>query len=134
ASDPRIARADVAGPGFINLTLGDEHLAELLGRLAADDRLGIPATQEPRTVVVDYGGPNVAKDLHVGHIRVALIGESLKRLLRHIGHETLGDVHLGDWGAPMGQLIAELEERSPHLPYFDPEATGPFPSEAPVTM
>src|SRR5690606_1513106 len=124
SADPRIATADVAGPGFINLSVGDDVLADRLSDLAGAERLGVAVTPSPRRIIVDYGGPNVAKDLHVGHIRVALIGECLKRLLRFVGNDALGDVHLGDWGAPMGQLIAELEQRSPDLPYFDPEQEG----------
>lgn len=134
SDDPRIAAAGVAGPGFINLTVSDRHLAAVVGEAAADHRLGVARTERPKKVVVDYGGPNVAKELHVGHLRPAVIGDSLKRIYRFVGHEALGDVHLGDWGAPMGQLIAEMEERFPELPYFDPTRTGPYPSEPPVTI
>lgn len=133
-SDLRIGSVTVAGPGFLNIRVTDVTLATTLAALAADERLGVPAAADPHRVVVDYGGPNAAKDLHVGHIRTALIGESLKRVFRFQGHEALGDVHLGDWGAPMGQLIAAVEERRPDLPYFDPAAVGPFPSESPVTI
>ncbi len=131
--DDRIARVEVAGPGFINLTVSDHTLAATLKTLADDPRLGVPLAT-PRKVLVDYGGPNVAKDLHVGHIRVALIGESLKRVFAFQGHDAIGDVHLGDWGAPMGQLIVELGRRRPDLPYFDPDQTGPYPEESPVTI
>jgi len=127
------AELTVAGPGFINIRLTDEALADHLERMREDGRLGVPPPQ-PRTIVVDYGGPNVAKELHVGHLRPALIGESLKRLMRFVGYEVLGDVHLGDWGTPMGQLIVELERRRPELPYFDPEHTGPYPQTPPVTV
>lgn len=134
ARDERIARVEVAGPGFINLTVTDETLAATVAGLAADPRLGVPPVTSPRKVVVDYGGPNVAKDLHVGHIRPALIGESLKRVFAFEGHDAVGDVHLGDWGAPMGQLIVELARRRPDLPYFDPGHTGPYPEQSPVTI
>jgi arginyl-tRNA synthetase len=127
------ADVSIAGPGFINITLTDEALAEYVDGLIGDARLGVPEP-ETHTVVVDYGGPNVAKELHVGHVRPAIIGESIKRTLRFLGHRTLGDVHLGDWGAPMGQLIVELETRQPDLPYFDPLFTGPYPDESPVTI
>ncbi|MDJ0962196.1 MAG: arginine--tRNA ligase [Acidimicrobiia bacterium] len=129
----RAAFADlsIAGPGFINITLTDDALADYVDGIARDDRVGVPQV-EPKKVVVDYGGPNVAKDLHVGHLRPAVIGESAKRTLGFLGHDVIGDVHLGDWGAPMGQLIVELSERQPDLPYFDPLFTGPYPEEPPV--
>ena len=128
-----IASVSVEGPGFINITVADEFLASHVGSAAADSRLGVPRA-DARKIVVDYGGPNVAKELHVGHVRPAVIGESIKRLLRFVGHEVVGDVHLGDWGIPMGQLICELEDRQPELPYFDPLGSGPYPSEPPVTV
>ena len=124
----------VAGPGFINIKLTDAFLSERLGVLAADEKLGgwsVPAKQK---IVIDYGGPNVAKPLHVGHLRAAIIGESLKRILRFSGDEVIGDVHLGDWGLQMGQLISELELRQPDLPYFKEGAEGPFPSEPPISL
>lgn len=123
----------IAGPGFINLTLTDGYLAGYMQELVTAPRLAV-AEQESQTIVVDYGGPNVAKELHVGHLRTAIIGESLKRLLRFLGHNVLGDVHLGDWGMPMGQLIIELGEREPALPYFDTAYAGPYPTESPVTI
>jgi arginyl-tRNA synthetase len=132
AADPRIAGVDVAGPGFVNLSVADAHLAAVIARAASDPALGVDRADPVRRIVVDYGGPNVAKALHVGHLRPAVIGESVKRTLSFLGHEVVGDVHLGDWGAPMGQLIAELEDRHPELPYFDPDRTGPYPAEPPV--
>ena len=123
----------IAGPGFINITLTDEYLGAYVADVSHDARFGLdPIT--PETIVVDYGGPNVAKELHVGHLRTAIIGESLKRLLRFVGHNVIGDVHLGDWGTNMGQLIVEMEERHPEWPYFDPLFTGPYPDESPVGM
>ena len=123
----------VAGPGFINISLTEEYLGAFVDGLTTDPRLGV-AMAEPQKVIVDYGGPNVAKELHVGHLRPAIIGEAIKRLFRFQGHDVVGDVHLGDWGAPMGQLIVELEARQPDLPYFDPSLSGPYPDESPVTM
>ena len=129
-----IASLVVAGPGFVNIRVGDGHLAGVVAGMGADERLGIAPTSTPRRTVVDYGGPNVAKQLHVGHLRPAIIGESIKRLLRFAGHDVVGDVHLGDRGAPMGQLVALLRRRQPDLPYFDPGAAAPFPDEPPVTI
>ncbi len=129
-----IAALSVAGPGFVNIDLADGYIADRVGRMAADERLDVDAVPRPRRILVDYGGPNVAKQLHVGHLRPAIIGESIKRLLRFAGNDVVGDVHLGDRGAPMGQLIALLARRRPELPYFDPQARPPFPDESPVTM
>jgi arginyl-tRNA synthetase len=134
AGTDRFTSVEVAGPGFINIVLTDAYLASRVDAVVGDDRLGAPEVGDPDTVVVDYGGPNVAKELHVGHLRPAIIGESIKRMFRHAGHTTYGDVHLGDWGTPMGQLIVELEERKPGLPYFDPIHTGAYPSRSPVTV
>ncbi len=131
--DSRLRDLSVAGPGFINVFVSDGHLAGVIASMADDPGLGIHRA-EPDRVLVDYGGANVAKSLHVGHLRTAAIGESIKRTLRAIGHDVVGDVHLGDWGLPMGQLITEIELRMPDLPYFDASFTGPYPDEAPVTM
>jgi arginyl-tRNA synthetase len=125
--DPAFAKVELAGPGFLNLTLTDEALAE--SALAEGWRAGTP-----EKIVIDYGGPNVAKPLHVGHLRAALIGESVKRTLRAAGHEAVGDIHLGDWGLQMGQLIAELSRERPDLPYWDEGFEGPYPEESPVTV
>lgn len=119
----------IAGPGFINITLNDGWLA---GRL--DDAAAAWRRQSPEKIVIDYGGPNVAKPLHVGHLRAAIIGESLKRIARAAGDTAIGDAHLGDWGLQMGQLISELEMRDPELAYFKEGATGPFPQEPPITL
>lgn len=131
---PEFADLTVAGPGFINIKLTDAFLSERLGALAADKKLGGWTVASKQKVVIDYGGPNVAKPLHVGHLRAAIIGESLKRILRFSGDEVIGDVHLGDWGLQMGQLISELELRQPDLPYFEEGAEGPFPSEPPISL
>lgn len=133
-----VADLSIAGPGFINITVAPGALASAIDAMAADERLAIPTVPEPMTVVVDYGGPNMSKALHVGHLRAAVIGESIKRLFRFLGHTTIGDIHLGDWGMPIGQLIVELEDRQGDLPYFDPEydttVDGPYPSDSPVTL
>lgn len=125
---------DVAGPGFINIVVTDEHLAHIAQLMADDRRFGL-ADPSPRCkVMVDYGGPNMSKSMHVGHLRASIIGESVKRLFRVAGHEVVGDIHLGDWGMPVGQLIIELERRQPDLEYFDEGFSGPYPDEAPVTL
>ncbi len=133
-ANPMIGRVEVAGPGFINIDVTDELLAERLGALSSDETFGVGSASDPHRIVVDYGGANVAKDLHVGHLRTALIGESLKRMLGFVGHDAIGDVHLGDWGAPMGQLIAELRDRQPDLPYFDPDLSAGYPETSPVSI
>ena len=98
------------------------------------ERLGVTGERKPRGVVLDYGGPNVAKPLHIGHLRSAIIGESIKRIYRYFGDNVVGDIHLGDWGLQIGLIIAELERRKPDLPYFDESFTGPYPEEAPFTI
>ncbi len=128
-----ISDLSIAGPGFINITVADPHLAQLIDTMHGDERLGVPRIAEPKRVIVDYGGPNVAKALHVGHLRPAIIGETIKRTLAFVGHDVVGDVHLGDRGTPMGQLIALLAIERPDLPYFDESFTGPYPEESPVT-
>lgn len=132
-TDPRVRDLSIAGPGFVNVSVTDDHLTATLTSTTSDSRLGIHQ-HEPDRVIIDYGGANIAKSLHVGHLRTAAIGESIKRILRAQGHDVLGDVHLGDWGLPMGQLITEVEIRMPDLPYFDPAYEGPYPEESPVTM
>ena len=132
--DPIFSGVAVAGPGFINLILTDDYLAAACQALADSDRLGGWEKSQPEKVMMDYGGPNVAKPLHVGHLRAAIIGESLKRLFRFAGDTVVGDVHLGDWGLPMGQLITELARERPDLPYFDEAFTGPYPETAPVSL
>lgn len=127
-----LKEVSVAPPGFLNLTLKEESLAEYLGRMQRED-LGLTQVEEPQTILVDYGGPNVAKPLHVGHLRSAIIGESVKRMSRKMGHRVLGDIHLGDWGYQMGLIITELKQRQPQLPYFQ-EGADDFPEEAPFTI
>ena len=128
------SEVSVVKPGFINLKLSEGFLADYLRRMAADPGLSVEKAANPKKIIVDYGGANVAKPLHVGHLRSAVIGESIKRILRCIGHEVIGDVHLGDWGLQMGLIITEVRKRQPDLVYFDPEYTGEYPTEAPFTI
>lgn len=121
-------------PGFINIKLAPAFLADYLNGMQKDERLGCEKTENPQTIVIDYGGPNVAKPLHVGHLRSAIIGESVKRISRFMGHKVIGDVHLGDWGLQLGLIITELRERKPELVYYDESYTGEYPKEAPFTI
>ncbi len=121
-------------PGFINLKIEENFLADFMNEMAADARLGLEEAREPQTIIVDYGGANVAKPLHVGHLRSAVIGESIKRMGSALGHHMIGDVHLGDFGLQMGLIIEELRDRKPELVYFDPSYTGEYPKEAPFTL
>ena len=121
-------------PGFINLKLSDSFLQNYLEQMRTADSFGVQKIGEGKTIVVDYGGANVAKPLHIGHLRPAIIGEALKRLHKFMGYNTIGDVHLGDWGLQIGLIIAELQERQPDLPYFDPDFTGEYPTESPFTI
>ena len=121
-------------PGFINLKLSDAFLRDYLEAMRTAEDFGIAKEGAGKTIVVDYGGPNVAKPLHIGHLRSAIIGESLKRLYKFFGYNTIGDIHLGDWGLQMGLIIAELQCRKPDLPYFDPDFTGEYPTVPPFTI
>ncbi len=121
-------------PGFINLRLAPDYLAAYLEKMRTAERFGVEPDPAPRRIILDYGGPNVAKPLHVGHLRSAIIGESLKRIFRFFGNEVIGDIHMGDWGLQMGLIIAELRERQPDLPYFDEGFAGDYPAEAPFTI
>lgn len=126
--------AEAVMPGFINLRLSGSFLAGYLEQMRTAPDFGVEKSGTGKTVVVDYGGANVAKPLHIGHLRPAIIGESLKRLHQFMGYNAIGDVHLGDWGLQMGLIIAELQDRQPNLPYFDPDFTGEYPAEAPFTL
>ena len=132
-ADPAMGQLDIAGPGFINITPADELLTTRAEQLLENPADGL-SVETPKTIIVDYGGANVAKPMHVGHLRSAVIGEAIKRILRAQGHEVIGDVHMGDWGLQMGHLISELAEEQPSLPYFDKAHEGDYPSEPPVTM
>jgi arginyl-tRNA synthetase len=127
-ADPRFAKVEIAGPGFINLDLTD---AALDARIAAPD---VPAAPNGKTVLIDFGGPNVAKPMHVGHLRSSVIGDCLQRLFRANGWRVVSDIHLGDWGLQMGQLIAEVEVKGIAPVYFDADFKGPYPEQSPVTM
>jgi arginyl-tRNA synthetase len=106
--DDLCAAVEISGPGFINLTLSDDFIAEQVATLSADDRLGVSLALVPQTVVIDYSSPNVAKEMHVGHLRSTVIGDALARLLTFLGHEVLRENHIGDWGTPFGMLIEHL--------------------------
>ncbi|MDD3205181.1 MAG: arginine--tRNA ligase [Lachnospiraceae bacterium] len=127
-------KVEAVMPGFLNMNVKADFLAGYLSEMKADAKFGIEEAKEPQTIVIDYGGPNVAKPLHVGHLRSAVIGESVKRICRFMGHEVVGDIHLGDWGLQMGLIITELKERQPDLIYFDDTFTGDYPKEAPFTI
>ena len=131
---PVFKKVEAVAPGFLNLDIREHFLAEYVKQMESDKKFGLSMPQKPEKVVIDYGGPNIAKPLHVGHLRSAVIGESIKRILRYCGHEVIGDVHLGDWGLQMGLVITELKERRPDLIYFDESYTGEYPTEAPFTI
>ena len=122
-------------PGFLNLKLDEAFLASYVADMQKDEgRFGCEKAKNPKTIMIDYGGPNVAKPLHVGHLRSAIIGESIKRIGKFAGHKVIGDVHLGDWGLQMGLIITELKLRQPDLVYFDENFEGEYPKEAPFTI
>lgn len=126
--------AEAVNPGFINLKVSGTYLAQYLTAMCLAANLGVEKASHPKKIMIDYGGPNVAKPLHVGHLRSAIIGESIKRIGRFLGHEVIGDVHLGDWGLQMGLIITELRKRSPELVYFQEDYEGEYPEEAPFTI
>lgn len=126
--------AEAVMPGFLNLTLKESFVLEYISEMMRQDKYGVEEPEDPQMIVLDYGGPNVAKPLHVGHLRPAIIGESIKRIARYAGHRVIGDVHLGDWGLPMGQIITELKVRKPELCYFDENYEGEYPEEAPFDI
>lgn len=129
------ASVESVKPGFLNIRISGDFLADYANQMAVDrERLGLEKEAYPRSIIVDYGGPNVAKPLHVGHLRSAIIGEAVKRITRFAGNEVLGDIHLGDWGLQMGLIITELHERRPDLVYFDADYQGAYPEEAPFTI
>lgn len=131
--DAMFSKIEAVNPGFINISVSGAFLAEQAKEMDQDEKLGI-SMPEKKTIVIDYGGPNVAKPLHVGHLRSAVIGESVKRICRFMGNKVIGDVHLGDWGLQIGLIITELKKRQPELPYFDESFQGEYPEEAPFTI
>ena len=128
------AEVQAVAPGFLNLKIKGSFLADYLTQMEKEEKFGLNAPEKQKTIIVDYGGPNVAKPLHVGHLRSAVIGESVKRIARYIGHKVIGDIHMGDWGLQMGLVITEMKERYPDLVYFDENFDGEYPEEAPVTV
>lgn len=133
-ASPLVAASEVAGPGFINVRLTPQALAARAEQITSDLRSGARSVETPRRVVIDFGGWNVAKEMHIGHLRSTVIGDSLQRLFRFMGDAVTSDVHLGDWGLQMGQLINEVKLEQPGLPYFDASFTGPYPEQSPVSM
>lgn len=131
---PIIAAVEVAGPGFLNIKVSNEALSRRAEYIRTDEKCGAALAPDPQVTIIDFGGPNVAKPMHVGHLRSAVIGDALQRLLRFLGDEVISDTHLGDWGLQMGHLITELYDEQPDLVYFDQSITGPYPSDPPVTI
>ena len=132
--DNMFSEINAVMPGFINIRLNAAYLADFMNGMAREEKLGVEEEGHGETIIVDYGGANVAKPLHVGHLRSAVIGESVKRMGRYLGYNMIGDVHLGDWGLQMGLIIEELRDRKPDLVYFDETYTGEYPSEPPFTI
>jgi arginyl-tRNA synthetase len=132
--EPLIEELEIAGPGFLNITPAASLLAAQANAIAADPRTGSKITDTPQKIVIDFGGPNVAKPMHVGHLRSSVIGDALQRMLRFAGHEVISDIHLGDWGLQMGQLITELALEQPDLVYFDADFAGQWPEISPVDI
>ncbi len=133
-SNDKFSSVEAVKPGFLNLKVSEEFLLSCLKDMDGKEKCGADEDNAKRKIMIDYGGPNVAKPLHIGHLRSAIIGEAVKRMGRFMGHDVTGDIHMGDWGLQMGLIIAELRERKPDLPYFDPAHTGDYPSEAPFTL
>ena len=131
---PIFSEAEAIAPGFLNLRVKEEFVAKYLMEMAKDAKFGLDMPAKPAKILVDYGGPNVAKPLHIGHLRSGVIGESIKRIAKYAGHDVIGDIHLGDWGLPMGLVITELQQRKPDLVYFDETFQGEYPQEAPFTI
>ncbi len=132
--DSAYKKIEAVPPGFINITVSEELLASQVRAMMTEEKFGLELPQKAKKVVIDYGGPNVAKPLHVGHLRSAIIGESVKRILRYMGDEVIGDVHLGDWGLQIGLVITELKRRQPELPYYEESYEGEYPAEPPFTI
>ncbi|MEO9971380.1 MAG: arginine--tRNA ligase [Hyphomonadaceae bacterium] len=130
-----IASVEIAGPGFLNIRVSDEALARSAQSMREDQaRASVAPVADPQNLIIDFGGANVAKPMHVGHLRTAVIGDTLQRVLRFLGDKVTSDIHMGDWGLQMGHLITELEDEQPDLPYFDAGNTGPYPDLSPVSI
>ena len=128
------SKVEIAGPGFINLTLTDDFIIQHMNQIIGDERCGVEPINSGDTIMLDYGGPNVAKPMHVGHLRSSIIGDSIRRIMKFAGYHTVGDIHMGDWGTQMGMMISELEILHPDWVYFDANYSGDYPTESPVTM
>ena len=128
------SQVEAVAPGFLNLKIKESFLTAYLKEMEESEKFGLEMPAQKKKIIIDYGGPNVAKPLHVGHLRSAVIGESVKRIARYLGHTVIGDIHMGDWGLQMGLIITELKERQPQLPYFDEAYEGAYPAEAPFTI
>ncbi|MCH5339453.1 MAG: arginine--tRNA ligase [Acetatifactor sp.] len=128
------SEVQAVAPGFLNLKISEKYLLEIIETMASEPKFGLEQPEKKKKIIIDYGGANVAKPLHVGHIRSAVIGESIKRICRYAGHEVIGDVHLGDWGLQMGLVITGVQDRQPDLVYFDEKYQGEYPKEAPFTI
>ena len=128
------SKVEVVPPGFMNINIRENVIKEYLEVMKNTPKFGVEEAKKPLSIIIDYGGPNVAKPLHVGHLRSAIIGESVKRIARYMGHSVVGDIHLGDWGLQMGLIITELKERNPELVYFDENYSGEYPTQAPFTI
>ncbi len=125
---------EAVAPGFLNLKVRESFVKDYLAGMRREEKFGLEMPENPARIIVDYGGPNVAKPLHVGHLRPAIIGESIKRIARYAGHDVIGDIHMGEWGLQMGLIITELKEREPELVYFDENYMGEYPKEPPFTL
>ena len=133
-SNEMFEKVESVKPGFLNITVSGDFARSYIVRMLHERRMGVTLPGHEPTYILDYGGANVAKPLHVGHLRPAIIGEAVKRILKYTGHKVIGDIHMGDWGLQMGLIITELKCRHPELPYFDPEFTGAYPKESPFTI
>ncbi|HEY8190165.1 MAG TPA: arginine--tRNA ligase [Micavibrio sp.] len=133
-NNPVFSKIEIAGPGFINLNIADQYLTAHLEAAAKDVRCGVPLAADGETIVLDYGGPNIAKAMHVGHLRTAIIGEALRRIFLFSGYNAISDVHMGDWGTQIGMVISEFRIRHPEWPYFNAASSGPYPAESPFTL
>ena len=129
-----LAEVSAVAPGFLNMKVKESFVRDYLREMCGSEKFGLAKPEKSKKIIIDFGGPNVAKPLHVGHLRSAIIGESIKRICRYAGHEVTGDIHLGDWGLQMGLIITELQKRQPDLIYFDDSYEGEYPAEAPFTI